>query len=295
MPAISLVVCVHLQRDLLERLIRESKDYYDELVVVHDGPDTTNVRELVENAGGRFIESERRGSLEAQSPFAWAQARHDWILRLDADEFPSQEMKEWLRKFRSAPELPPEISGYTCIWPLWDGRREITKKWPPGRIFLFHRQRVRFFGMVEQTPVPDGAYQPLDVVLHHQLPGRKAYGLHNILVRQQAYLWRERIANSLLGKPTDLPCWRWDSEQWPLAWEQIRRHPLWTLVKRLMIWPPRTLQDQWRTEKKIIPAAAVGASLHHAMICVKYWRLRRKQKNGRLDGSKSVKTHYGQD
>ncbi len=149
----------------------------------------------------------------------WGQAKHDWILRLDADEFPGAEMKQWLHTFRHAPEPPPEISGYTCIWPLWNGSREVTKKWPPGRIFLFHRQRVRFFGMVEQMPVPDGIYQPLDFILRHQ-PERKSYGLHNILVREQAYLWRERIANSLLGKPTDLPCWRWESEEWPLGWEQ---------------------------------------------------------------------------
>jgi hypothetical protein len=275
MPAISLVVCVHRQRNLLERLIRESKDCCDELVVIHDGKDVTNVREIVEKAGGRFIESERRGSLEAQSPFAWAQATHDWILRLDADEFPSQEMKTWLREFRHAPEPPPEISGYTCIWPLWNGRREVSKKWPAGRIFLFHRQRVKFFGMVEQTPVPDGVYQPLDFILHHQ-PERKSYGLHNILVRKQAYLWRERIATSLLGKPTDLPCWRWTDENWPLGWEQIRRRPIWTMVKRFTLGTLRTLREQWKAEKKLFPAAAISGPAHHASISFKLHRLKRK-------------------
>ena len=39
MPAITLVVCVHLQRDLLERLMRESRGCYDELIVLHDIPE----------------------------------------------------------------------------------------------------------------------------------------------------------------------------------------------------------------------------------------------------------------
>jgi len=39
MPAISLVVCVYRQRDLLERLLQESTGCYDELLVVHDGPE----------------------------------------------------------------------------------------------------------------------------------------------------------------------------------------------------------------------------------------------------------------
>jgi len=280
MPAISLVVCVHRQRDLLERLICESSGCYDDLVVVHDGPDTTNVREVVEKSGGRFFAPDKREyQQEPHWPFAWGQAKHDWILRLDADEFPSVEMKRWLQEFRRAPEPPAEISGYTCVWPLWNGRREISKKWPAGRVFFFHRQRVRFFGMVEQTPAPDGVYQPLDFVLHHR-PGRKSYGLHNILVRKQAYFWRERIATSLLGKPTDLPCWRWESEEWPPGWERIRQKPLKTSLTRLIIWPLRTLRDQWKAEKKIFPAAALNVPIYHAMLCIKYWILRRKQKCG---------------
>jgi hypothetical protein len=276
MPAISLVVCLHRQRDLLERLLHESQGYYDDLVVVHDGPDVDHVREVVDKAGGRFFApGKREFQQEPHWPFAWAQARHDWILRLDADEFPSQEMKKWLQEFRHAPESPPEISGYTCIWPIWNGRRELTKKWPAERHFLFHRQRVRFFGMVEQTPIPDGNYQRLDLILHHQ-PGRKSYGLHNILVRKQAYFWRERIATSLLGKPTDLICWRWVDPQWPLHWEQIRQRPFQIAFKRLTWDTLRTLRDQWRSERRIFPSAALNTTIHHALICLKYWLIRRR-------------------
>jgi hypothetical protein len=278
MPPISLVVCLHRQRDFLARLIPEVESYYDDLVVVHDGPDYEYVREVVEKAGGRFFAPEKREyQQEPHWPFAWAQARHDWILRLDADELPSKEMKKWLREFRQAPEPPPGTSGYTCIWPLWNGRREITKKWPAGRIFLFHRQRVKFFGMAEQVPVPDGVYQALDFILHHQ-PGRKSYGLYNILVRKQAYFWRNCIATSLLGKPTDLACWRWQDEQWPLGWEQIRRNPLWTAFKRV-IKGFRGLRDQWRVERKIFPSAAFDNPVHQALICIRYWALRCKRKS----------------
>src|SRR4051812_32393021 len=132
MPNLSLVVCVHLQRDLLERLIREAQGSYDDLVVVHDGPDTANLRAIVEPAGGRFFERPREHQQEPHWPFAWGQAKHDWILRLDADEFPDTEMKQWLREFRRAPEPSAAISGYSCVWPLWDGKRPITKKWPGG-------------------------------------------------------------------------------------------------------------------------------------------------------------------
>jgi hypothetical protein len=40
---------------LLEWLLRESRDCYDELVVLHDIPDVQNERSVVEAAGGRFF------------------------------------------------------------------------------------------------------------------------------------------------------------------------------------------------------------------------------------------------
>jgi glycosyltransferase involved in cell wall biosynthesis len=39
MPRISLVVCLYKERDLLERLLHQAEGYYDDLVVVHDGPE----------------------------------------------------------------------------------------------------------------------------------------------------------------------------------------------------------------------------------------------------------------
>src|SRR6185369_2693845 len=261
MPAVSLVVCVHLQRDLLERLIRESQGCYDELIVIHDIPDTQDVRSVVEAAGGRFFERTPAFLQEPHWSFAWGQAKNDWILRLDADEFPSVEMKQWLQEFRRAPEPPTTLSGYTCIWPMWDGQREVTRKWPSGRLFLFNKQRVRFFGMCEQTPVPDGDSAPLDLVLHHQ-PPRKSYGWHNMLFRPQSRRGAIHIANCLLGKPTDLPCWRWDTPAWPPHWEQIRQQPLRTAFKRTIKGIFRGFRDQWRAEKKIFPIATFSNPMH---------------------------------
>ena len=274
MPAISLVVCVYKETVLLERLLHEAADCYDDLVVVHDGPDTTNVREIVSRTDGRFFENTRMGSLEAQSPFAWERAKQDWILRLDADEFPSKEMKQWLRHFRSGSEPAADVSGYTCIWPLWNGTRTITKRWPAGRIFLFNRQRVRFFGLIEQTPIADGHYETLPIILHHQ-PDRKSYGLGNLLARPQAWRWRSTIAHSLLAKPTDLPCWRRTTDEWPQVWKEIRERPLRTALYRLTIWPLLTLRQMFRSEKKIIPGAVVSGGVHHCLIALKYWWIRK--------------------
>ncbi len=275
MPPISLVVCVYKEGDLLQRLLQHMAGNYDDLVVVHDGPDTTQVRAIVERAGGRFFAGGREYQQEPHWPFAWGLARHDWILRLDADEFPSPELHRWLHDFRQQPDPPPEVSGYTCIWPLWDGTRAVSRVWPAGRNFFFDRRRVRFFGMVEQVPVADGHYLPLSLVLEHQ-PRRKSYGLYNVVARRQAWHWRDRIAHSLLGPPTGLNCWRWPQEAWPPEWEQIRQRPWRTAVYRLTVNVLRGMRDQWRQEGKVFPFAALANPVHHALICVRYWQLRRQ-------------------
>lgn len=277
MPAISLVICVYQQRDFLARLLSHSEGCFDELIVVHDGPDTAGVREIAEKAGGRFFERPRECQQEPHWPFGWGEARHNWILRLDADEFPGNELKQWLIAFRTAPEPPAEISGHTCIWPLWDGRKAVSQKWPADRLFFFHKQRVRFFGMCEQTPVPDGRCLPLDFILHHQ-PERRSHSLANVLLREDGRRVARIVARSLLKMPADLVCWRWESQPWPAGWEQIRRHPLKTAVKRLIVGTLRGMRDQWRREKRVWPVVAFSGPVHHALICVKFWRLRRWQR-----------------
>lgn len=277
MPAISLIVCLHGQREFLQRLLQSATDCHDELLVVHDGPDETNIRAVVEKHGGRFFERDRAFQQEPHWPFAWEQAKHDWILRLDADEVIGNELSKWLKDFKKSADPPISVSGYECFWPMWNGATTISRKWPGGRNFLFHKQRVRFFGMVEQVPVPDSKFVHLDLALQHQ-PRRRSHSLWNVLVRKQAYIWRNVIARSLLGKPTDLSRWRWDDSNWPETWEQIRKRPLRTAIRRLLLEYLRTLRGQWRLEGRIYPVAALNGPIHHALICLRYWQLCRKQR-----------------
>lgn len=273
MPAISLVVCVYKQRDLLKRLLDSAEGCYDDLVVIHDGPDESGVRQLIERYRGRFLDQPRQYTHEPHWPFAWEKCFHDWILLFDADEILSVDLAGWLKKFRTS--FPPEsgIAGFTCIWPLWDGKRQVTYKWPDRRLFLINRLKVRYFGMGENRPLPIGNFQPLPLTLHHQ-PERKSYGLRNILFRRSAWRWRQIIATSLLGKPTDLPCWRWTSQEWPQVWEQIRRRPIRTATKRLLGWPFRTAREMKGLEGRVIFSAIISGGIHHCLIALAYWRLR---------------------
>lgn len=272
MPALSLVVCIHNEGELLRRLLGHAEGCYDDLVVVHDGPDGTGVRAIVEAHGGRFFERPRAYCEEPHWPFAWNEARHDWILRWDADEFPSEALRQWLIRFREAPEPAADISAYSLIWPFWDGEKARTRNWP-RRLGLINKQRVRHFGLAHQAPIPDGRVVPLDLVLNHQ-PDRPSYGVWNTLTRPISRRWQVESARALFGKPTDLPCWRWDDPVWPKKWEEIRRRPLLTGIGRLFASPFRNGLDMIRHGEWPRPSALVAFPLQHWMTCYRHHQLR---------------------
>ncbi len=271
MPEISLAVCVYRDRDVLQRLLECSRGCYGDLVVAHDGPDDDGVRALVESYGGRFFERPRRFQQEPHWPFLWGEARYDWVLRWDADEFPSEDLSAWLRHFRTQPEPAAEVSGYTCIWPLWDGKRARTTRWP-RRISLIDRRNVRYFGMADQPPIPDGGFVPLDLVLHHQ-PTRKAYGVRYTVWRPKVRRWHEEIARSLLGRPTDLPCWRWEDPNWPAKWEEIRQRPIATALWRLIASPLGNAREMLQCGELPRPSLLTTFPLQHLLTCLAYHRL----------------------
>ena len=131
--------------------------------------------------------------------------------------------------------------------------------------------------MVEQVPIGDDPWKKLDLVLYHQ-PARKSYGFRNTLIRKQAYHWRHRIATSLMGKPTDLNCWRYTSEEWPPQWKRMIEHPLRTAIASLT-------KFSWRLAKSMVeagmfprPSAVFNNPIHHFLICLKTWLMQTSRK-----------------
>jgi len=278
MPKVSLIVCVFGDRDPLAGLLERSADCYDELLVVHDGPDFEDVRSLVTQHHGRFIERPRAFSQEPHLPFAFSEASHNWILRFDSDEFPSAELKNWLIEFRTKCEPADDSSGYYCTWPAWNGRRAITNHWPSKRLFLFHRNRVRLIGLCENGPQPDTSPQRLNLILCHQPSGR-SHGLRNIFGKQRTHQARVNLARALLGSPHDHPRWRYEGDEWLAGWQQVKEHPILTALSRLLIWPPRQALAMLVAGDLPRPSVFSHAGIFHATICFELWKQRHKARS----------------
>lgn len=138
----------------------------DEIVVV-DSHSTDRTREIAAAAGARVIERDWPGHV-AQKEFAIRQARHDWVLCIDADERISPELEKEIVELRAAgfPDMAgwkvSRISNYLGRWirhGTW---------YPDLKLRLFDRRRGRWAGHDPHDRVEvDGRVDQLRGELQH--------------------------------------------------------------------------------------------------------------------------------
>ena len=99
-----------------------------------------------------------------------------------------------------------------------------------------------------------------------------------MLRRSKVRRWYKIIAEALQGKPTDLPCWRWDSPDWPPRWERIRRRPVFTALTPMVLSPLGNLREMISCGECPKPWLVVSFPLQHVMMCLHFIRVRRKNR-----------------
>lgn len=148
----------------IERAIR-SLSFADEVLIVDSGS-TDGTQETAVRLGARVIEEPWRG-YAGQKNFAAAQATHDWILSLDADEEVTPALAGEIKAFL---QNQPGVSG--CDFPRlarYLGRWIRHSGWYPDRkIRLYDRRKGRWVGeYVHESVRVDGSTRSLNGDLLH--------------------------------------------------------------------------------------------------------------------------------
>ena len=140
-PISAIIITRNEERHIAEAI--SSLACCDEILVV-DSESTDRTCEIAERCGARVIVHAWEG-FARQKNFGAAQARHDWILSLDADERLSIELanniQEWKRSSgETSSRSMPRIASYMGAWIRHSG-------WYPDRkIRLFNRNTARWSG-----------------------------------------------------------------------------------------------------------------------------------------------------
>ena len=142
------IITLNEERNIARAI--ESLRCCDEILILDSGS-TDRTVELAQKLGARVIEAGWRG-YAGQKNWAAEQAKHDWILSLDADEALSEalEAEIWNVK-KNGPEYDgytmPRLARYLGRWILHSG-------WYPDRkVRLYHRTKAKWVGDVVHESV----------------------------------------------------------------------------------------------------------------------------------------------
>jgi glycosyltransferase involved in cell wall biosynthesis len=165
MPALSATIITRNEARNIARAIR-SLSCADEIVVV-DADSTDDTREIAAKLGARVV-SHAWAGFAAQKNFATAQARHDWILSLDADEELNGDAQAALRRWKAS---EPAADGYRIARRAsYLGRWILHSGWYPDyKLRLFNRHKGRWHGAyVHESVIAEGTVETLPgEILHY--------------------------------------------------------------------------------------------------------------------------------
>ncbi len=165
MPSLSATIITHNEAKDVARAIR-SLACADEIVVV-DAGSTDETREIAQSLGARVIVHHWTG-FAAQKTFAAEQARHDWVLSLDADEELDADARAAVHEWKSS---KPAATGYRFARRArYLGRWILHSGWYPDyKLRLYDRRKGRWQGAyVHESVVVDGPVETLaGEILHY--------------------------------------------------------------------------------------------------------------------------------
>jgi glycosyltransferase involved in cell wall biosynthesis len=165
MPAISATIITHNEGANIARAIR-SLSCADEIVVI-DSNSTDATCEIAAALGARVIPHAFEG-FAAQKNFSSAQAQHDWILSLDADEELDPAAQAAVMEWKCS---EPSVPGYQFARRAqYLGRWIVHSGWYPDyKLRLFDRRRGAWQGaFVHESVVVDGPVKTVPgEILHY--------------------------------------------------------------------------------------------------------------------------------
>jgi len=153
-----------------------SVSWCDEIIVA-DSLSTDNTVQLAEQAGARIVARVFTNYAD-QKNWAMEQARHDWILLIDADERVTDALRVEIQAILSQDKIGP--SGYWIFRKNTFMGRELRYLWQGDKVVRLVRKGVCYYppALVHEEMVSDGEIATLKASLTHDTYRNKGLMAH---------------------------------------------------------------------------------------------------------------------
>lgn len=204
---ISACLVVYNEEKCVERCLDSIKNVVDEIIIVHDGKCGDGTLEICKKYTNNIYVRKHFGVAEPHRPFSFERATGDWILQIDADEFLSDELKNKIPELAKA----DKARAYEFFWPLWNGNKYITRRWP-HKLCFYKKEYFSYIGIPNFVAEVKGDILRSDLKLEH----RPDYYNYEWKVFKNKWLkWAKLQAAFYLEKFEDIGKYNYKSKKWP--------------------------------------------------------------------------------
>lgn len=261
---LSVVLATYNEEKNIEKCLQAIKDIADEIVVL-DGSSTDNTVELAKKHGARIISTTNKPNFHINKQMAMNEAKGELVLQLDADEWPDDELKEFIKAIHNL-VTQKDYAGPNAWW--------LKRK----NFFLGH-----YFKKGGQYPDPVirlyvNGYAKLpqkDVHEQMQVDGKIAWA-EGHLIHYANPTFSDYLRK--FGTYTSFKAQQLDDEN-------LKITPI-TTFEYLIIKPLKTFLQLFVRHKGFVDGIpgfvfAVMSGLHHSVAFLMLWELREKKKLGK--------------
>lgn len=155
---LSIVIITRNEAGLIARAVQSGHFAQDVVVVDADSQDGTG--KLAESLGARVI-SRAWTNFADQRNFSLKQAKHDWVLVLDADEAVTPALEKWLRDFFERGAQAQKPHGFKIKRAEYFlGKRIYGACWNPSfQDRFFRRDKAKYVGEIHEYPEVEGGME----------------------------------------------------------------------------------------------------------------------------------------
>lgn len=153
---------VYNEQDLIGRCLESIKSVADEIIIVHDGPCSDQTLTIAKQYTDKIYIQPRLGGSDPHRIFILKESKNDWVFMVDADEF----LSDGLKNFLEHATLDAVFGAYAFKWPLWNGARYVTMS--NYRACLFNRSKSWAVGLHNYATQTNAPIRKENYVLEHQ-------------------------------------------------------------------------------------------------------------------------------